>query len=241
MLDMMGSILVGVALAAILTAIMSFVTLRLSSRLILAGAAGTWVGFAGAVAGAGALSNPLTVLAMFGTPLVAGAAIVPGVPAARRAFSAIPLPMLIGLNAVRLGGILFLMLALADRLSGPFPYLAGVGDFVTGALAIPVAWLAARERGLRDRSIVAWNAFGTVDLIVAVTLVLISRNGSPLQLIHAGVGSAAMQTLPWAFAPMVLVPFFLIVHGVVFARMGARRPDTVDRRPASIGDLSHAH
>jgi hypothetical protein len=241
MLDTIGTILVGVALAAILTAIMSFAPLRLSSRLTLAGAAGAWVGFAGAVAGAGALSNPLTVLAMFGTPLIAGAMIVLGVPAARRAFSAIPLPVLIGLNTVRLGGILFLLLAFADRLSGPFPYFAGLGDFVTGALAIPVAWLAAREKRPRDRSIVAWNAFGTVDLIVAVTLGLISRNGSPLQLIHAGVGSAAMQTLPWAFIPMVLVPFFLIVHGVIFARLRARRLDTVDRRPASIGDLGHAH
>ena len=241
MLDIMGSILVGVALAAILTAITSFVPIRRSTRLILAGTAGAWVGFAGAVAGAGALSNPLTVLALFGTPLIAGAAIVLGVPAARRAFSAIPLPVLIGLNAVRLGGILFLMLALAGRLAGPFPYFAGVGDFVTGALAIPVAWLAARESSLRERSIAAWNAFGAVDLIVAVTLGLISRNGSPLQLIHAGVGSAAMQTLPWAFVPMVLVPFFLIVHGVIFARMGARRLDTVDSRSASIGDLGHAH
>jgi len=241
MLDIMGSILVGVALAAILTAITSFVPIRLSTRLILAGTAGAWVGFAGCVNGAGALSNPQTVLALFGTPLIAGAAIVLGVPAARRAFSAIPLPVLIGLNAVRLGGILFLMLALAGRLAGPFPYFAGVGDFVTGALAIPVAWLAARESSLRERSIAAWNAFGAVDLIVAVTLGLISRNGSPLQLIHAGVGSAAMQTLPWAFVPMVLVPFFLIVHGVIFARMGARRLDTVDSRSASIGDLGHAH
>src|SRR5215472_12461009 len=163
MLDMIGTIMVGVVLAAILTVIVTYVPIRLSSRLVSAGAAGAWVGFAGCVAGAGALSNPRTVLALFGTPLIAGAAIVLGVPAARRAFSAIPLPVLIGLNAVRLGGILFLMLALAGRLAGPFPYFAGVGDFVTGALAIPVAWLAARESSLRERSIAAWNAFGAVE------------------------------------------------------------------------------
>jgi len=241
MLDMIGTIMVGVVLAAILTVIVTYVPIRLSSRLISAGAAGAWVGFAGAFAGAGALSNPLTVLAMFGTPLIAGAAIVLGIPAARRALSAIPLPVLIGLNAVRLAGILFLLLALEGRLSGPFPYFAGLGDFVTGALAIPVAWLAERETGLRDRSIAAWNAFGAVDLIVAVTLGVISRNGSPLQLIHAGVGSAAMQTLPWAFVPMVLVPFFLIVHGVIFARIGTRRLGTLHHRPASLGYLGHAH
>jgi hypothetical protein len=93
---------------------------------------------------------------------------------------------------------------------------------VTGALAIPVAWLAASEIGVRDRLIVAWNTFGMLDLIVAVTLGLTSRNGSPLQLIHAGVGSAAMTTLPWAFVPTVLVPLFLVVHAVIFARMRAK-------------------
>src|SRR5262249_54072899 len=133
------TMLVGVVMAAVLTTIMTFVPIRLLGRLLLAGAIGAWAGFAGAVAGAGALSTPLTGLAMFGTPLIAGAAIVFGVPAARRAFKAIPLPVLIGLNVVRLAGIMFVLLALAERLSGPFPYFAGLGDFITGALAIPVA------------------------------------------------------------------------------------------------------
>jgi hypothetical protein len=241
MLDVFGSILVGVALAVILTAIITAIPLRLSGRLVLAGAVGAWAGFAGAVAGAGALSNPLTVLVMFGTPLTTTAALVFGIPAARRAFSAVPLSLFIGLNIVRLGGVLFVLLAFAGRLSGPFPYSAGWGDFVTGALAIPVTWLAASEIGVRDRLIVAWNTFGMLDLIVAVILGLTSRNGSPLQLIHAGVGSAAMTTLPWAFVPTALVPFFLIVHAVIFARIRAHRVDSVGRQALSIGTLGHAH
>src|SRR5215471_56624 len=48
-----------------------------------------------------------------------------------------------------------------------------------------------------------------------------SRNGSSLQLIHAGVGTAAMTTLPWSLAPSVLVPFFLIAHAIVFAQLRA--------------------
>jgi hypothetical protein len=241
MLDVIGTVLVGVALAVILTAIVTSAQFRLSGRLVLAGAAGAWVGFAGAVAGASALSSPLIVLAMFATPLITTGAVVFGIPAARRAVSAIPLPLFIGLNTVRLAGVLFVLLAFAGRLSGPFPYLAGWGDFVTGALAIPVAWSASGEMRVRDRVIVAWNTFGMLDLIVAATLGLISRNGSPLQLIYAGVGSAAMQTLPWAFVPTVLVPFFLIVHAVIFARMRAHRVDSVGQRPISIGTLGHSH
>jgi hypothetical protein len=104
----------------ILTAIVTFMPLQLSSRLMLAGAACAWVGFAGAVASVGALSNPTMVLTIFGTPLTARSAILLGIPVARRAFSAVPLPALIGLNALRMGGILFVLLAFAGRLSGPF-------------------------------------------------------------------------------------------------------------------------
>jgi len=65
------------------------------------------------------------------------------------------------------------------RLSRPFPYSAGLGDIITG----------------------------TLDLVVAVALGLMSAAGSPLQVIHAGVGSEAMQYLPYCLVPTVLVPF----------------------------------
>jgi hypothetical protein len=113
---------------------------------------------------------------------------------------------------------------------------------VTGALAVPVVWLAASETRTGDRLIIAWNTLGLLDLILAVSLGILSRNGSPLQLIHAGVGTAAMQTLPWAFVPTVLVPFFLIAHGIIFSRLRARRLGRFGTRPASLpGQLEAAH
>jgi hypothetical protein len=241
MLDVIGTILVGVAIAVILAGIVATMPLRLADRLALAGIVGAWVGLAGAVAGAGALSDPVTVLTMFATPLVAVVALALAFPTVRLALNSVPLPLLVGLNTIRLGGLLFVLLADAGRLAGPFPYVAGWGDFTTGALAIPAAWLAASEIRLRNRLIVVWNTFGMLDLIVGVTLALISRNGSPLQLIHVGVGTAAMQSLPWAFIPTALVPFFLIVHGAIFARMRARSVDSGGQRPTSIGDLGRAH
>src|SRR5262249_16863744 len=225
----------------ILSGIVTTMPLRLADRLALAGIVGAWIGLSGAVAGAGALSNPVTVLAMFATPLVAIVALALAFPTVRLALNSVPLPLLVGLNTIRLGGVLFVLLADAGRLAGPFPYIAGWGDFTTGALAIPAAWLAARDISFQNRLIVVWNTFGMLDLIVGVTLALISRNGSPLQLIHAGVGTAAMQSLPWAFVPTVLVPFFLIAHGAIFARMRARSVDSGGQRPISIGDLGRAH
>jgi hypothetical protein len=78
-----------------------------------------------------------------------------------------------------------------------------------------------------------------LDLIVAVTLGLISRNGSPLQLIHAGVGTAAIQTLPWAFVPTVLVPFFLFAHGIIFARPYARATNASDLQRSAGAEIGH--
>jgi len=68
-------------------------------------------------------------------------------------------------------------------------------------------------------------------LVVAIALGLTSAAGSPLQVIHAGVGSEAMQYLPYCLVPTVLVPFYLITHAIVAAQLAAAR-----RAPA----LSHA-
>src|SRR5262249_61832948 len=109
MLDVMGTILVGVAMAVILTGIVTTMPLRLAHRLALAGIVGAWVGLAGAVAGAGALSDPITVLAMFATPLVAIVALVLAFPSVRLALNSVPLPLLVGLTAIRLGCVLFVL------------------------------------------------------------------------------------------------------------------------------------
>jgi hypothetical protein len=54
---------------------------------------------------------------------------------------------------------------------------------------------------------------------VAVGLGIASAEGTPLQLIHVGAGSAAIANLPWAFIPTVAVPFFLIVHAIIFVQL----------------------
>jgi hypothetical protein len=145
---------------------------------------------------------------------------------------ALPMPLLIGLNSMRVLGILFLFLAANGRLSGPFPYAAGCGDIITGVLALPLALNIARSRQVSARAIQRWNIFGALDLLVALGLGVTSAVGSPLQMIHAGVGSQAMQYLPFCLVPTVLVPFYLISHAIVAAKLA------VGRRPVPV--LSHA-
>jgi hypothetical protein len=150
-------------------------------------------------------------------PLVATAVAASISPSVRATLLGMPMPFLIGLNVWRVAGGFFLLLAAEGRLAGPFPTSAGWGDVITGVLALPVAWLALRGQG---RALVwSWNAFGMLDLLAALAFGIISANGSPLQIIHVGEGSEAVQVLPWSLIPTVLVPMYLIVHGIIFAKL----------------------
>ena len=205
------------------------IPVRAGTRLVVAAVAGVWTGLAAACAAAGYFANTAAPFPLIGVfvafPLVAAGITAIFSPAARATLLAIPTQTLVGLNIARVLGGFFLLLALADRLGGPFPQSAGWGDVITGLFAVPVMQLAAQTSTAANRKIALWNAFGTLDLIAAVALGVVSANGSPLQAIHAGAGSAAVQLLPWALIPTVLVPFYLITHGIVFAQLRARRID----------------
>ncbi len=225
MLNLVGHITGMASIVVDVVAVISVVTMTLGQRLVAAGVAGAWIGLATAVSAAGALAyspdQPIPVVgALFATPLLAAAALWLGSKGFRAALMAIPTELLIGLNAMRLFGVLFLALAAVDRLSGPFPYAAGIGDVITGLVAIPLALRVARGE---PASIAGWNAFGALDLFVAVGLGLASGQVGSLQFLHTGVGSQAMQSLPFSLVPTVLVPFYLITHAVVAAQLMARR------------------
>jgi hypothetical protein len=120
-------------------------------------------------------------------PLFA-AAVATAWPAARRAMLSPPLPLMVGLNIGRVAGVLFLLLAAEGRLSGPFPYSAGWGDIIAGALALPVLWLM-QENGGHTTTIHFWNAFGMADLVTAIALGVTSTANSPLGIFRDGAGT----------------------------------------------------
>jgi hypothetical protein len=50
---------------------------------------------------------------------------------------------------------------------------------------------------------------------------------SPLQIFGGTIGSAAVVMLPWSTIPSLLVPFYLITHGIIFAKLARARRVTV--------------
>jgi len=157
------------------------------------------------------------------TPVVAAvvAARRPG--EIRRALDAMPLSWLVGVNAIRVEGVNFVLLYAAHRLPASFALAAGFGDIVVGLAALPVAgWLAARGAAARPVAL-AWNIIGLVDLIDAVALGVASSPG-PLHLIAAEPSSALITTLPWLLIPGFVVPLLTLTHLAVFARLARRQP-----------------
>jgi hypothetical protein len=125
---------------------------------------------------------------------------------------------LIGVHALRVLGILFVLLYAAKRLPAPFAPVAGWGDVAIGVTAIPLA-LLSRDEGRAPKGLIyAWNVLGLTDLVVAVALGTTSAPG-PLQIFQGGPNSAIMTSLPWLIIPGFLVPLLAFVHLSIFYRL----------------------
>jgi hypothetical protein len=227
MLDFVGSVAIVATIFVCLGTLVGVMRASLVARLTLAVVLGAWIGLAAALGSAGEFADagrrPVPLIGiMMATPLVVAALIAWLWPAARRALLGVPMSLLIALNVPRLIGGMFLLLAAAGRLSGPFPVSAGWGDLIAAVGAIFMVRLALRPTREGDRWIHAWNVFGALDFVAAVGFATVSTPGSPLQIIDAGMGPQAMQYLPWALIPTVLVPYWLIAHAIVFAQLRAR-------------------
>src|SRR5438046_9302377 len=79
---------------------------------------------------------------------------------------AIPLRVLVGVNATRFVGIAFLALAVLGQMNQAFADRAGWGDIETATLAIARVGTCARITRARRGGFAAWYPFGCVDLVV---------------------------------------------------------------------------
>lgn len=220
MLDFVGTIATAALTVFIVVALLLFADMSRRAKLILAGLLGLWIGLAAAASAAGwlAIPRPFPVMGLFVAAPLLAAAIAASQPDARRAMLSLPMSLMVGLNIGRVFAVLFLLLAAEGRLSGPFAYSAAWGDIITGAVALPLLWLAL-DSGRHRTAIHLWNAFGMADLVAAIGLGVASATNSPLQIFRDGAGSEAMQHLPWSFVPSVLVPMWMVLHAIIWARL----------------------
>ena len=173
----------------------------------------TAVGATGAIgalrAGPQLVALTLTVVAVFVSSRVA---------VVRRSVDAVPMRALVGIHAARFIGIAFLILGARGQLSPLFAERAGWGDTVTAAIAVVLALVGIANRGAVGRRVLlAWNAFGTLDLMVAVgtAALVIGRGDVP--------GMEPLLTLPLVLVPIFAVPLLFATHVAIFRRLLATR------------------
>ena len=147
------------------------------------------------------------------------------------------LRFLTGMQAWRLGGFSFLALFTYGILPGYFAWPAGLGDMAIG-LTAPWILVALNRNGnfASSKTFLAWNLFGLLDLVLAVTIGAIG----PRLLVSNQVGAvdtSVMAHLPLVLVPAYLVPMFIVFHLTALfqaRRLAKPRPVTTTRRLIKI-------
>jgi hypothetical protein len=144
-------------------------------------------------------------------PLALGLALFAASPAIRSAIDAIPAHRLIGVQVYRLEGAVFLIGHALGLVPGVFALPAGLGDVLIGLTAPVVAYRLRAGHPSSRRLAILWNVIGLADLVVAVTLGVLSAPG-PLQRVAFDAPNTAISSFPFVLIPMVLVPLSVLLH-----------------------------
>jgi hypothetical protein len=221
--DVLSGVLLTACAAIVVSVLCAVIGRDTMRRAGLALILGAWFVLVVILAATGALGSDHGI----GTPGLGLAVALPIVlmsiallraPSLRQSIMGVSLAALVVVHIVRVLGVDFLILQAAGRLPAPFAPTAGWGDIVTGLAAAPVAWMVHRRAAGWRGALLAWNLFGLLDLVAAVSLGVLSAPG-PLRRIFAEPGSGLMTTLPWLLIPGFLVPLLFTSHLAIFYRL----------------------
>jgi hypothetical protein len=174
---------------------------------------------------------PFPILLGVTVPLVVFVAAYLGSEAFRALILGADLRLLTAIQAWRAGGLGFLALYAHGVLPGLFAWPAGLGDIAIGVTAPWVALLLVRRPTfVASPKFVAWNLFGILDLVVAVSTGALS-SGFVFGL-TGKVTTAPMAQLPLVLIPAYFVPLFIMFH--LAALFQARRSPLPETKPMGL-------
>jgi hypothetical protein len=158
----------------------------------------------------GVVPVPLTPLAIF-LPVIIGAPIVLRSRRIGQVLDAMPATWLVALQVYRVLGSVFLIGWALGAVPGIFALPAGIGDVITGLLALPAAIAVAAGTIEGRKAAIAWNIFGLLDFTVAIGLGLATSPG-PLQLIVPSIPNTTAGIYPTVMIPAFAVPTSILLH-----------------------------
>lgn len=137
----------------------------------------------------------------------------------QRALDGVPLRVITITHILRFVGLGFLAGVTLNVLPPQFGYPAGWGDVLVAALCLPLAGAIGRQQySSRLRTLfIAWNIFGLVDLVTAVTLGILYSPG-PFGVLRTDISTGLMATFPVSLILTFFVPFFILSHVLALVR-----------------------
>jgi hypothetical protein len=172
---------------------------------------------------------PWLPLAIF-LPLIIGAPLLLLSKRVGQLLDAMPATWLVALQLYRVFGVWAVAATLRGVLPGVFAWPAGIGDLLTGLLALPAAMALATGTAEGRSTAVFWNMFGLADLAIAITLGIITASGR-FQLIVPDVpGMGATGAYPDVLTPGFVVPVSILLHLLSLRQLSRRRRAEAVRR-----------
>lgn len=165
---------------------------------------------------------PLLPIAIF-APLLVGLVLALRSSRLTAVLDAIPQSWLVGVQVYRVLGVIILIQFARGLAPWQFALPAGIGDVLTGLLALPAATSLMTRAARAVPRAMAWNLFGITDLAIAVTMGALTTPGpgQALAFDHPNQFSYPLVMIP-AFA----VPLSLILHGLSLRQLARRRART---------------
>jgi hypothetical protein len=168
----------------------------------------------------GIVPVPLTPLAIF-LPVIIGVPILLRSRRIGQVLDAMPPSWLVALQVYRVLGSAFLIGWALGAVPGIFALPAGIGDVITGLLALPAAIAVAAGTIEGRKAAIAWNIFGLLDFTVAISLGLATSPG-PLQLIVPSIPNTTAGIYPTVMIPAFAVPTSILLHALSLRQLYRR-------------------
>jgi hypothetical protein len=179
---------------------------------------------------------PLVPLAIL-LPVIIGAPILLRSRRVGQVLDAMPANWLVALQVYRVLGSTFLVAWALGTTPGLFALPAGIGDVITGLLALPAALLLMSGESGARRAAIAWNIFGLLDFTIAVGIGLSTAPG-PFQLIVPSIPNTATTLYPTVMIPAFAVPSSILLHALSLRQLRRRARHGSTMAPAEAAALA---
>lgn len=201
--------------------------------LVLAG----WIATVWALAVNGVFQRGLgpvpTVPIAIVVPVVLGSLVLTRSRAVGSLLDATPASWLVGVQMYRVLGSMFVVYLIRGSLPAAFAWPAGLGDVLTGLLALPAAvWVASGTPAGR-RIGIRWNVLGLLDFAVAITMGMLTSPG-PAHLLARDHPNLLIGTFPTAMVPAFVVPFSTLLHVLSLRQLKRMREPAPTRTAEAV-------